>query len=55
MELDSVMSQAEAEAAVTMDAVMSRAEAEAEAAVTMDAVMSRAQAEAGRSGGACIL
>ena len=42
MGVDAVMSLAEAEAAVAMDAVMcqTRAEAEAEAALGLDAVMS---------------
>ena len=38
--MGAVMSLAEAEAAVVMDAVMSLTETEAEAAVAMDAVMS---------------
>ena len=53
MGVDAVMSQAEAEAAVAMDAVTSQAEAEAEAAVQADAVVrqAEAEAEAGSSGG----
>ena len=55
--MDAVMSlaEAEAEAAVAMDAVMCQtwAEPEAEAAVQADAVVRQAEAEAGGSGGRC--